>query len=325
MSKFSVLHRTLGQALAYHRPHGSKAIDKLAEHIAAMLSEHGIESWEDSAGNLWADARKDGAIPVLFSAHLDTVARAAGRIETKIRKKRIVHTNGKSILGADDGAGCAIICALACAGVPGLYLWTQGEETGGHGMRYALKHNSEQFAGVQCAIAVDRRGQKDICGYQAGDNHASQEFVSALASQLGMGHGWADGVFTDNSLLLGRIPEIVNISAGYEAEHTPKESLDLNYLENLYLAMLRVDFNRLPIVGPTPIERKSWGSIWDHWEGATYGAMADAIGPDQIADTLADRLFIAIGSPEHDEIVAAIWQIYDMGHDDGKEYAEGKW
>lgn len=324
MLEFSVLHRTLGQALAYHRPDGSKAIANLSAHIAGMLAEHGIEAWEDGAGNLWADTRKDGAVPVLFSAHMDTVARAAGRIEAKVSKKRIVHTNGKSILGADDGAGCAIICALACSGVPGLFLWTQGEETGGHGMRYAIKHNLEQFAGVRCAIAVDRRGQKDICGYQAGDNHASKEFVSALARQLSMGHEWADGVFTDNSMLLGRIPEIVNISAGYEAEHTPNESLDLNYLENLYLAMLKVDFNSLPIVGPTPIERKAW---WDRWEGPTYGAWADSdtIGPDQIADTLADRLFIAIGSPEHDEIVSAIWQVYDMGHDDGKHYMEGQW
>lgn len=65
-----------------------------------------------NSGNLIArlPGTKKKAKPILFAAHMDTVAPGVG-VEPVV-KKGIVRSKGNTILGADNKAGCAIVLAV---------------------------------------------------------------------------------------------------------------------------------------------------------------------------------------------------------------------
>jgi putative aminopeptidase FrvX len=47
------------------------------------------------------------------------------------------------MLGADDGAGCAMLMHLIHSGVPAYYIFTVGEEKGGIGATWLAKHKPD--------------------------------------------------------------------------------------------------------------------------------------------------------------------------------------
>lgn len=81
----------------------------MREYLIGKLTQLGISSETDAAGNLFArlPGTRPGA-PLLFSAHMDTVRPGRG-------KRAIVHPDGKissdgtTVLGADDASGLAAI------------------------------------------------------------------------------------------------------------------------------------------------------------------------------------------------------------------------
>ncbi len=108
---------TLHELLKINSP--SKKERLLGEYIAGCLSNLGIETTIDNtSGTTGADignliARVDGGLsgdPILFSAHLDTIE-STQDLEI-IEKDGRILSNGKSILGADDKAGLAIIIEM---------------------------------------------------------------------------------------------------------------------------------------------------------------------------------------------------------------------
>ena len=185
-------------------------------------------------------------------AHLDTVHPVAGRLDLFLTNDKQVYAeqNKKpAILGADDGAGVALLLEMLTAGAPALYLFSQGEECGGSGGRFAAQQRA-RFEGIDRLISFDRRGQHDICGAQIVGTLASEAFVFDLAKKLEMGHKWAEGTYTDNSEFQDLIPEIVNVSVGYEKEHSSNESLDYGYWCKLRGACIHLDWESLPTIGP---------------------------------------------------------------------------
>ena len=179
------------------------------------------------------------------------------------------HTGGRSVLGADDGAGVAVLAGLMAAGVPALYLFTQGEETGARGARYVKDHHARAFAGIQRIISFDRRGRQDICGEQRGGICASRAFVAELAGRLAMGHQWAVGHYTDNSEFRELVPEIVNLSAGYAQAHSDGECLDLVYLRSLMEKCLVMDWETLGVRRgiPGPGQPRVPLDLWEEESG----------------------------------------------------------
>jgi hypothetical protein len=63
-----------------------------------------------------------------------------------------------------------------------------------------------------------------------------------------MGHRAADGIFTDSASYTDLIPECSNLSIGYQNEHSTRETLDLNYLEDVIQRLITVDWNAVPVV-----------------------------------------------------------------------------
>lgn len=210
----------LWNLLSTHRGNGSKGLQKAMDKIWYLAPEHSVKKF-DFQGDLWIDNRQDKS-KTLFCAHVDTVeARGKeGTFKIEITEKGIVRSVGrKEIMGVDDGAGVAMLVSLLQANVPGMYLFTHGEECGGNPMRGSILDPLAREPYDRC-IAFDRRGDEDIVADQASGILASEAFVTELAIRLNMGHKWAIGSYTDSSEFKGKIKEIVNVSIGYDANHS---------------------------------------------------------------------------------------------------------
>ena len=92
----------------------------VATYIKERLIALGIEWLEDNAGeklwsttnNLiaWVEGEKDKPV-LMLNAHMDTVQRPEEKVEV-IEEDGILKSKGKTILGADDKSGIAIIIEL---------------------------------------------------------------------------------------------------------------------------------------------------------------------------------------------------------------------
>lgn len=93
------------QLVAIDSPSGEE--DVIAAELAFRLNNIGVESSQDSAGNVLG--RLDGVgEPLLLSAHMDTVQPGNG-IKPVYDGDDIIRTDGSTILGADNKGGCAVI------------------------------------------------------------------------------------------------------------------------------------------------------------------------------------------------------------------------
>ncbi len=253
----------------------------------------------------------------MFMAHLDTVERAIGAKEIYLSDDGIISTHGLAVLGADDGAGIGILATLLAGKVPALYLFTQGEETGGRPAEWASRNERARVSDIDRIISFDRKGTKDICGEQMYGTMASREFVEALADGLGLGQSWACGTYTDNSEFRDHVTEIVNVSVGYQSNHGPDETLDLGYYRDLQTACLVMPWETLPTIGPdtsadfvSPWPDYSRGDLWQ--------------GIDLVSDRKGKGLIFPQEDQDEDGIIReALWDICDSFLIDPSSYEAG--
>ena len=267
MRKQSMLHKTLARALSIKRPHdtiGTKEITRwLIDHIPEGLVSH-----VDAAGNVHIDARLSKSNRTLFVAHVDTVHRTTG--PNKIRKTDgMWYAHADAPLGADDGAGCAMLMHLLCAGVPAYYIFTQGEECGGIGASHVAA-NTQLLRQFDRAIAFDRRGIDSVITHQGGSRCCSDVFADALADALNadmtlMYLPDSSGVYTDTAEFVDVIPECTNLSVGYYHEHSAKESLDVHHLQTLADRCLLINWDDLPTTRDPSVVDSLWSKSYDSW------------------------------------------------------------
>ncbi|WP_461201959.1 M20/M25/M40 family metallo-hydrolase [Anoxybacillus sp. TBDG-1] len=190
----------------------------------------------DRYGNLLAQKTyKSGNGPtLLLNAHLDTVESfAPGRT---IVKQGAIWSSSEGILGADDRAGVAVLLEIAkwldTSSFNGTikFVFTVEEECGLVG---ASKLSEYFLWGVDAAIVVDRRGSGDIvtswgtiqpfCDIRYG------QFFEQVAYNAGL-TGWkcTAGGSSDTKIWAQHGIQSVNLSVGYECEHTDDEILDTN-------------------------------------------------------------------------------------------------
>lgn len=252
MKTTTVLGKILNTALSIKRPHGSATNGKFTAWLREQLPlELNKAAFYDGAGNLHVDNRSKDSHKTLFVAHVDTVHRAEGK--NKIAKTK-THWRAKGdVLGADDGAGVALLMHMIWGGIRGYYIFTQGEERGGVGARYLAEKMPDLLREFDRAVAFDRRGIDSVITHQGWGRCCSDTFGSALADALMDGHDALmmlnddTGVYTDTAEFTELIPECTNISVGYAREHTQEESLDLVYYNNLAAAVLTVEWDALPV------------------------------------------------------------------------------
>ena len=165
-----------------------------------------------------------------FVAHTDTVS---DKKPTRFDLNDGVLTNPDGVLGADDRAGCWSIFRLMEENIRAIFILTDLEECGGVGASACAESTilAEISENISSFIELDRRGGDD-CALYGFDN---MEFVKLFEDR---GYQQAMGSYTDIVDLSGAT-EIasINLSVGYDNEHTKRESLDLHQL-NATLQML---------------------------------------------------------------------------------------
>ena len=235
-------------------PHGTE------EDIFPLLDSR-LE--KDEFGNLFIQIGKSD---VMFTSHLDTATSALTQVVHTFDGK-LIKTDGKSILGADDKAGVVIMLNMIENNIPGLYYFFLGEEVGCIGSRkVATKQKTEKIEGINKVISFDRRGTDSVITFQSSQRCCSETFGEALSKQLNLSDQTFSykndptGILTDSVQFIGIYSECTNISVGYKNEHTYGEVQDIEHLDKLAQACLLVDWNSLPVErDPSKTEYKSYG------------------------------------------------------------------
>lgn len=299
--------RTLAEMLAYMRPAGSRTERRfIRDFITTLGARH------DAAGNL---ILRIGAAPVLWSCHTDTVHGRGGMqmVEYADGMAHLPRGSRSTCLGADDTAGVWLMCEMILAQTQGLYVFHRGEEIGGIGSNHIAWRTPALLSGIDCAIALDRRGTSSVITHQGG-RCCSDAFAQSLAAQLGGTFAPDDtGTFTDTANYVDTVGECTNLSVGYYSQHTKSECLDLSFLLGLRDRLIALDISALAIErvpGETELLQDDWahkyfGTAYGSMGGLDYypndnrrpRSMAQLVRdyPDEIADLLVEYGYDADG------------------------------
>lgn len=168
---------------------------------------------------------------VLLVAHADTVwDKQFGRsLDTKhellLADGVIRSSSTKCGIGADDRAGCAILWLLKDLGHS--LLITDGEELGGIGSNWLMnaKENKDIAEEInnkhQFLIQLDRRHGSDFKCYSVGTDEF-REYIKRIT-----GYSEPDRFSYTDIVTLCRDITGVNLSVGYDNEHSHQECLDV--------------------------------------------------------------------------------------------------
>jgi di/tripeptidase len=295
----------------------------LRKQFVSLLSIHGVSGQEtqvrkylkpkldammdnvmvDNYGNLLAEKKfgtGEGAV-VMLSAHMDTVKGVE-------KDRNLIEIDGffmsdKGALGADDRAGIAIILEVvknlnALSSFNGILkvAFSREEEIGCVG---SYNINPEWYEDVDLAIVVDRRGTRDIvvgCGDPFCSN-AVGEFMESVGKLIEQ-DDWecVEGGVSDAMTFSSNGINSINLSAGYENEHTSNEFASVEAMMDttkLILQSLSVINNFYKTFGRVPISN-SW--IKPYKSGGYYSereySIANYLSPDYVSDDEDAEVFV---------------------------------
>lgn len=213
------------------------------------LLPEGVET--DQFGNKFL---KIGESNSMFCSHLDTATAAYVKVN-HVFEGKFIKTDGKSILGADDKAGVAVMSYMIENKIPGLYYFFLAEEVGCQGSKKLStlwKEKKELFGKINKVVAFDRKAYKSIITHQFGRT-CSDEFAKDLSTKLNaLDKAFVyepdnTGLYTDSAQFRSFIPECTNISVGYFDQHMMIEKQDIEFLEKLCQAVIKIDWDSLVI------------------------------------------------------------------------------
>lgn len=206
-----------------------------------------------------------GAV-IMLSAHMDTV-RGVDKNKIVVEKDGIISAilpdGQKAILGADDRAGIAIVLT-ALRNIPETFngvikvCFSREEEAGCIG---AGKVSESFYEDVDLAIIVDRRGSSDIV-VGCGDAFCSNEvgyFFEEVSEMAELDFECTEGGISDAYVFSSAGINSVNLSAGYENEHTNREFLvfdDMKGTVKLIIQAIAIINSFYPKFGEVPQNNK---------------------------------------------------------------------
>ena len=252
----------IAEMLTYCRPAYSKTDEAF---INTFIKPVGITS--DKAGNL---VKVIGDNPtVMWSCHTDTVHNKSGYQAVDFKGQYIIRKDQfekKACLGADDTAGVWLMLEMIRAKKEGMYIFHRAEEIGGQGSSHIEHNTPELLDGIKYAIALDRKGTRDIITHQGMQRCCSNEFASSLADAIGMKYKPDDsGSFTDTDNYTDLVGECTNLSIGYEHAHTSRETLDVGFLMRLSQRLIALDYSKLTEKRKKGEEDPDYRLNWDKW------------------------------------------------------------
>jgi hypothetical protein len=257
---------TLENMLTYRRPSGSGTERAFIKRFIRPLGAK-----YDSIGNL---ILKIGESPVMWSSHTDTVHSKEGLQHVILdggSYKLGKDAHKSCCLGADCTTGVWIMCEMARAGVPGLYIWHRGEEVGGIGSQHIANKTPDLLKDINFAIAFDRKGTDSIITHQ-GRRTASNTFAESLAAQMPGFSADSGGMFTDTANYTSLVSECTNLSIGYSDAHSSSEEQIASFPGYVVELMKALDVSKLvaardPSANDVYDNYDNWG--FDDW--SRYG------------------------------------------------------
>lgn len=197
-------------------------VSHLYRILVKFLRAHEYKDIKKDKNYLYAE----GTIPVCLIAHMDTVFKYSQTEDNFIYdpEKEILWGIGGS--GFDDRAGIYAIIELILRGHRPHVIFTDLEEVGGIGANDLItRHTKCPFKDCRFLIQLDRANEKDAVYYSC----ANEDFETYIES-FGFVADW--GTFSDISIIAPAWNlAAVNLSVGYEMEHTKCEILHTNWLD----------------------------------------------------------------------------------------------
>lgn len=177
---------------------GYRCIDELSTLAGVKVQ------WDDY-GNIWG---AKGTPHTLLCAHLDSVPGTPGH---------------------DDWAGVLVILHAARTCNDMAWLLTVDEEIGQRGAQLA----KPDLSGIERCVLFDRHGDSDCVYYSGSCTYSSRPHADRLCAELSV-HGLqyvpCEGGLSDARVLKNALPT-VNLSVGFDNEHTADATIDLNALK----------------------------------------------------------------------------------------------
>jgi putative aminopeptidase FrvX len=196
-------------------------VPQLYKVLLKFLRAHGYKNIKKGSTFIMAE----GDLPVCLIAHMDTVFHHVQD------KENFIYDSEKHILwgirgsGFDDRAGIYAIIELIQCGYRPHVIFTDGEEVGGIGANDLVTRYTKCPFKCNMLIELDRANEKDAVYYNC-DNPEFENYIESF----GFITDW--GTFSDISIIapVWKIAA-VNLSVGYEWEHTPNELLHTDWLD----------------------------------------------------------------------------------------------
>lgn len=275
-------HKYTGSELGLYRAKGM-SLEQLFVSLCAYTTPYGSE-WMllhffpknihlDAHGNFHHMVKNpDGTLPsIQFCSHLDSACQYIERVRV-MRNDNLITSDGKTILSADCKIGVAIMLKMIEAKIPGWYVFHAGEERGCKGASSLAKDVKTWPIAPKISVEFDRHSYGSIITFQGGNRCCSEVFSKALGDQLvipGYKPYASDdgGLYTDNGEYVDDIPEVTNISVGYQKHHTHEEQQDIVYAELLLKELLKVDWANLPVVRDPKVSESRYAHLTT-WHGA---------------------------------------------------------
>lgn len=245
---------------------------KMKSQLVRLLNIHGISGKEsnvrkyikkelaplvdkmfiDIYGNLLAVKKfgeTDGKPVIMLNAHMDTVSTV--KSNKTVREQSGVftaHCKGKrTVLGADDRAGIAIVLSII-ENIPNNFegtvkiSFTREEEIGVIGASNMVE---DFYRDVDLSLTFDRRGNNDIVVGTMGFPFCSNSVgytLENISKLNGFDYKCVEGGVSDAYEFSSKNVNSVNLSVGYEGEHTDGEFLvykDMCIARDLGLSILK--------------------------------------------------------------------------------------
>ena len=201
-----------------------------------------------------------GEIPIALVAHMDTVFKTP---PTKIfydEKKTIMWS--PQGLGADDRAGVFAIIKIIQSGLRPSIIFTTDEEKGCIGADALVEIYPKAPMNLNYVIQLDRRGSNDCVFYDC-DNRNFVEYVEKF--------GFAEnyGSFSDISEICPAWKIAgVNLSVGYENEHSEIETLNTTHLlQTIAKVKKMLQCDNIPKFEYIPSKYAWYGRPYAMWPG----------------------------------------------------------
>ena len=206
----------------------------------------------------------EDAIPILLTAHMDTVHKTAVKqVEIERHEGTTIITSPQGI-GGDDRCGVYMISKLLDCGYKPYVLFCEDEEIGSVGANKFTKKTwyVDLLEPVLYLIELDRRNATDAVFYDCGN----EEFKKYILDVTG--YKEAEGSFSDICVLSGACQKAsVNLSCGYYKEHTLEHWVVWEEMKDTINAVEKLLCDAKSVEEPFSYDEIKWsyGYDYDFW------------------------------------------------------------